>query len=266
MILLYSGTPGSGKSFHAVQRIYYLLRNRKNVICNFDINLNACKKNFFQYWLSHIFKKDIKGHRRLGKFVYKNNMELTPFFLKQYARENHNRKKEGQTTVIIDECGIMFNPRSFAQKDRMEWIEFFSLHRHYGYDFILISQTDRMIDRQIRGFVEYEHKHRKVNNYGLFGIIVRLLTFSTFFVDVKVWYGLREKIGSEWIRYNHRISSLYDTMYLENEDDTDSVPDEETDAPPRTGDEVRGGPVEDGAPAPSPDTPISVCSLSLSDD
>lgn len=255
MITLYSGTPGSGKSFHAAERIFYLLRGRKNVICNIPINEKACKQNLFHYWVSKILRKEVVGRREIGHFIYKNNMELTPAFLIEYAKKNHNRKKEGQTTVVIDECGIMFNPRTFSQSDRLEWIQFFSLHRHYGYNFILISQSDRMIDRQIRSFVEYEHRHRKANNFGLGGMILHLLTMSTFFVDVKLWYGLREKVGVDWIRYSGRIASVYDTMYLGNLDDEPcDTSEQEEDAPTDTGDEGRGGPVPDGAvlsPAPA---------------
>lgn len=267
MIVLYSGTPGSGKSFHATQKIYYLLRGKKNIICNYDINLFNCKLSFWQYWLSKIsfLKPYIKGHKRLGKFIFKNNVDLTPEYLIDYARENHNRKKEGQTTVVIDECGIMFNPRTFAQSDRLKWIQFFSVHRHYGFDFILISQSDRMLDRQIRAFVEYEHRHRKVNNFGIIGCLISLFTMSTFFIDVKLWYGLREKVGAEWIRYNSRIASLYDTMFLESEDlvkddQTTDVPDRQGGASPRAGD--TGGPAEGGAlPSPVPDQPDVVCTL-----
>lgn len=267
MILLYSGTPGSGKSFHATQKIYYLLRRKKNVICNYNVNLSVCAMNFFQYWLSRIgfLKPYIKGHKRLGKFEFKNNTELTPDYLIEYARKYHNRKKEGQTTVIIDECGIMFNPRTFAQEDRLKWIQFFSLHRHYGYDFILISQSDRMLDRQIRAFIEYDHRHRKANNFGFGGILISLFTMSTFFVDVKLWYGLREKVGADWIRYSRRIASLYDTMFLDSEDlvkddQITDVPDEQGGASLRAGD--TGGPAESGAlPSPSPDQPDFVCTL-----
>lgn len=267
MILLYSGTPGSGKSFHATQKIYYLLRRKKNVICNYNVNLSVCSMNFFQFWLSRIsiLKPYIKGHKHLGKFEFKNNFELTPEFLIEYARKNHNRKKEGQTTVVIDECGIMFNPRTFAQADRLKWIQFFSVHRHYGYDFILISQSDRMLDRQIRSFLEYEHRHRKINNFGLFGLLVRLFTMSTFFVDVKLWYGIREKVGAEWIRYSSRVASLYDTMFLESEDHSGEtqaldVPDSQGDTSPRAGD--AGGPAEGGVlPSPVPDQPDVRCSL-----
>lgn len=248
MITLYSGTPGSGKSFHAAQRIFYLLRGRKNVICNIPINEKVCRQNLFHYWFSKVLRKEVVGRRKTGHFIYKNNMELTPAFLIEYAKKNHDRKKEGQTTVVIDECGIMFNPRTFCQADRLEWIQFFSLHRHYGYNFILISQSDRMIDRQIRSFVEYEHRHRKANNFGLGGVVLHFLTMSTFFVDVKMWYGLREKVGVDWIRYSGRIASVYDTMYLDDLDqERPEPPGQEEDTPTETGDEGRGGPVPDGA-------------------
>ena len=34
---------------------------------------------------------------------------------------------------------------------------------------ILIAQFDRMLDRQIRSVIEYEHIHRKVKNIGVWG-------------------------------------------------------------------------------------------------
>ena len=60
MIALYSGTPGSGKSFHTCEDIYYALRwQKKNVIANFPI-------------------KPIKKQK--GRFVYKKNDQLTNIF------------------------------------------------------------------------------------------------------------------------------------------------------------------------------------------
>ena len=44
MIWLYSGTPGSGKSFHAARDVYYRLRKKrgfKYVIANFAISANT---------------------------------------------------------------------------------------------------------------------------------------------------------------------------------------------------------------------------------
>lgn len=258
MIELYSGTPGSGKSFHATEKIYYRLRAGKNVICNYDISINACRQNFFQYWGTRLFKRNVLGSKSIGSFEYHSNNDLTVEYLKEYARKHHKSRKEGQTLVVIDECGIMFNPRTFAQGDRLKWIEFLSLHRHYGYDFILISQSDRMLDRQIRAFIEYEHRHRKANNFGFGGMLISLLTHSTFFVDVKLWYGLREKVGCDWLRYSGRIASLYDTMYLEEEaEETNDTQELDSSS---MGD--KGGPSED---EPNSCKPISKCSLPFTD-
>ena len=41
MIYMYTGTPGSGKSYHVAKEIYWNLRHGRNVIANFDINYDA---------------------------------------------------------------------------------------------------------------------------------------------------------------------------------------------------------------------------------
>ena len=58
--------------------------------------------------------------------------------------------------VIIDECQIIFNCRDFGRKDRGAWVTLFSQHRKLGFNFILITQNDRMLDKQIRALVETE--------------------------------------------------------------------------------------------------------------
>lgn len=224
MIHLYSGTPGSGKSFHATEKIFYRLRNRGNVIANYPINLENCASSLFGYWL-HRFFKTYKPHlRKLGQFYYVDNTQLTVSYLKEYARKNHKPNKEGQTLVVIDECGIMFNPRTFSQSDRLEWIQFFSMHRHYGYDFILISQSDRMVDRQIRSFFEYEHKHRNVGHFKLFGRLLALFCGGSLFIDVTTFYCLREKVSSDFFRFSKRIASLYDSYALYDVSEKEDTP------------------------------------------
>ena len=133
MINLFSGTPGSGKSLYAT---YYLIRELKTgrgVIANFAIN-------------EDFFKKPVN-------FLYRDNSELTVPFLVQYSKDNHIPNKEHQTTVIIDEAGVKFNVRDWDVKDRIQWIKFFTLHRKLGYDFILISQFDKMLSVSIRALI-----------------------------------------------------------------------------------------------------------------
>lgn len=215
MIKLFSGTPGSGKSFHVADIIYHRLRFKKNFICNFDINLEIVSLKHFSYFKKTIFKsnKNLK-YKKIGKFTHITNEKLTVDYLIDYAKNNHVYGKENQCTLIIDECGQMFNPREWDRKDRQKWIDFFQLHRKLGYDVILISQSDRLIDRQIRAFVEYEVKHRKINNYKLFGAILGVFSGGSLFGCITYWYGVREKISFEMLRFNKRISKIYDTFFI----------------------------------------------------
>lgn len=195
MIYLYSGTPGSGKSLHCARTVYYTLLRNKPVISNFDIN-----------------KKFVRNG---DKFIYKDNDELTPEFLINYSRSYFEKRsvKEGELLLIIDECQMMFNARDWSKSNRDGWNKFFQVHRHYGYDIILIAQFDRMIDRQIRSLIEYEYIHRKLTNYGWRGILLSCLMLSPrLFVSVKMWYPMREKIGSEFFKAKKRYYRLYDTF------------------------------------------------------
>lgn len=191
MIYFYSGTPGSGKSLHVARDIYIRLnRNKKypNVIANFMIN-----------------EKMIKSKK--AKFIYKDNSELTADFLLNYALKNHKLGVENQTLVVVDECSVIWNSRSWMKDaDRMEWLKFFVQHRKLGYNFILISQNDRQVDRQIRSLFEYEVKHRKVNNFK----VGRLLPIPTF-AAITYWYGVNERLGVEFFTYRKKWSKFYDS-------------------------------------------------------
>ena len=118
---------------------------------------------------------------------------------------------------------MMFNARDWNKADRSGWNKFFQVHRHLGYDVILIAQFDRMIDRQIRSLIEYEYIHRKVTNMGWRGILLSLLMFSPkLFVSVKVWYPMKEKVGSEFFKAKKKYYRLYDT-YLSFEKEINSA-------------------------------------------
>lgn len=192
MIEFYSGTPGSGKSLHVAQRIYNkILFKKEDVIANFDINVDMLNK---------------KKKKKRGRFTYVENNKLSPSYFIEYYKKYHKTNKEGQTLVIIDECQIMFNSRNWQDKQRLEWINFFTQHRKFGFNFILVSQFDRLIDRQIRALFEYEVIHRKVNNFK----IGMLLPFKMF-VAISRWYNAKERIGAEYFIYKNKYGKLYDS-------------------------------------------------------
>lgn len=220
MIYLYSGTPGSGKSLHTAKDIISKLKRKHRVIANFPVDLDYIRSTSVKRVLDKVIslfklKIDLKGNfeRNIGQFVYRDNSEMTVNFLVEYAKKNHAYGKEGQTLLIIDECSILFNPRDFLRKDRDTWIKFFQHHRKLGYNVILIAQNDRLIDRQIRAFIEYDIKHRKANNFGSIGVLFTLVGIKLF-VAVTYWYGVREKCGAEFFTFNKGLSKIYDSYAM----------------------------------------------------
>ena len=202
MIYLYTGTPGSGKSLDTARMIKGQLALKHPVICNFPIN-----------------KKEV---RNADLFYYKQNEELTVDYLTAFAKEyfGNKRVKESQITLVIDECQMLFNARDWSKGDRAGWNKFFQIHRHFGFDVVLVTQFDSMIDKQIRSLVEYEIIHRKISNYGFKGYLLQLLFLApSLFVRVKVWYPMKEKVDSTFFRGNKKLFKLYDTFALSFDDD-----------------------------------------------
>lgn len=192
MISLFSGTPGSGKSLHVAKEIRDRAILGKPTIANFPTNLIKYKR---------------------ADFTYCPNDEMTPDFLIRYSQryfQNH-RFKEGAIVVVIDECQLIFNAREWQQTGRAQWLSFFTQHRKYGYNIVLIAQFDRMIDRQIRSLIEYEYIHRKASNYGIGGIIFSLVSGGNLFVAVQMWYPLKARIGSEFFHARKKYWSIYDS-------------------------------------------------------
>ena len=194
MIWLYTGTPGSGKSYHAVYDIVKKLKQteKNRVIANFGLNFDNQRKKY---------KKQMYNN-----FIYLDNSEMTVDFLVDFAIKNHEIGVENQTLVVIDEAQIIFNSRTWniEHDNRMRWIKFFSQHRKFGYNFILVTQFDRMIDRQIRSLVEYEVSHMKINSYFAF------LPFVVF-LCVERWYGQKMKIRSYTLLLKKKIYECYNS-------------------------------------------------------
>lgn len=197
MIELYSGTPGSGKSLHLARKVRDCLKFSCPVIGTFHINKQMLWKN------------------SPYPYTYINIYDLTPQFLLDYYENNKRYLKkgvEGSFLLVIDECQRIFNSRTWQENNnRNDWITFFAEHRHFGFNVILVSQMDRMIDRQIRGLLEYNYLHRKVDSMGFAGKIMSF--FIGNFCVVKTWYAIKGyNLGSEFIRGNKKLYNFYDTF------------------------------------------------------
>lgn len=215
MLYFYTGTPGSGKSLHMASVIYDAICRGINVIANFEINESYFsgfrhpeKLGTFVYVNNRDFLEnaytsrksydpvrecDFKGTVPEGRYTYLDG-------LYSYAENFHKQDRKGrfvehQTLLVFDECQELFNNRSWARKDRLEWIAFFREHRKYGYDVYLISQDDKVIDKQLRAVLQYRVEHRCVKNYKLGGRILSFLRGGSLFVWIMSNYQIKGKEG-----------------------------------------------------------------------
>lgn len=202
MIDLYTGTPGSGKSVHLMERIKaWITRFDCPVVANFEIDAWSLRA------------------RKWGGFLYLDNENVCPenmyLISEEYRRKRKwERMREDQIFLIIDECQLLFNAREWQSADRKEWLRFFTQHRKLGYRVVLCCQYDQMIDKQVRALIEYEYLHRKVKNIGKAGAIMDFLAGGNLHVVVKIYKPLNTKVGSEFFRAKASLYRLYDTYKI----------------------------------------------------
>lgn len=197
MIYLYSGTPGSGKSLHMARNIFRYLNQRKDclVICNFEINLDKIKHP--------------------ERFIYLSNDKLkSPDLVVEHITDFYkdHKLKENSVMIFLDEAQVLFNARSWNAKGRSDWNVFFSQHRKYGVLCYLVAQFDEMLDKQVRLLVEYQVIHRKVTNFGIFGLLIKLFCFGDVFLGIETWYQIKEITNRDFFKARKKYYSLYDTF------------------------------------------------------
>lgn len=203
MIYFYCGVPGSGKSLHAVMDICRWLRSGRDVIsCRLDVDVGAIKpkKNkplgHFSFFPTDTFLHNDFYPRNRSDVRLKEYSYIAGLY--GYANNYHRRKKDGtfyehQTLLVFDECQDIWNSRTWNRSDRLDWCHFFQLHRHYGFDVIMISQSDTFVDKQIRAILQEKVYHRSFAGYKVLGKVVALLCGGTCFIAVHSLYGMAKK-------------------------------------------------------------------------
>lgn len=199
MLLAYTGTCGSGKTYHAAAVAWERLRYGHPVVTNMSLDLpNKKRKKPYPYYYIDIY-------------------EMTPAKLREISEEvrvSHGWEyvREDYITLIIDEAQLIFNCREWDAKGRKEWTAFIQQHRKYGYKIILVTQYIKMIDTQMRSLMEYNVIHRKCSNFGIKGLAISWLLLSpTLFVCVRMWAVTGDRIDCELLRYSRRIGRIYNT-------------------------------------------------------
>jgi zona occludens toxin len=140
LIYLYSGVPGAGKTLHATEMGLRAQARPGGTIANYAVT-------------------------RPRRWWYVDEDQMTPELLRDHAERYHVVGRESQGLVIVDEAHRLLNSRAGwnegpeEQRKRRELLRFFSEHRHFGYDVILVAQADLMLDKQVRFLIELEVQH-----------------------------------------------------------------------------------------------------------
>lgn len=123
MISMYFGNPGSGKTTLACKILFQ----------------EQLKGNYDHYYANFETKlAEYNSLENLGHWTFPKN-----------------------SLVVIDEAGIEYNSRKYKTMDQ-KLIEWLKLHRHYGCDVIVISQSWEDVDITIRRLVSQLYYIKKI--------------------------------------------------------------------------------------------------------
>lgn len=208
MLQTYSGTPGSGKSYHVVKDMITHLKMGGVVVTNLELDRNALLKY-------HNSLNDTILDERL---IVLPNSSITPRLLFNISFQH--RKNKLPRLLVIDEAGDLFNTREWNNANRPAWLKFFRMHRHLQYNCILVSQHRKMLDKQIQWLFDTDVQHRNIREFGFLGWLLHLL-FPRLFIAVSVYVPLNSKSGSTWVWLKDKYANCYDTYTLENIKDGD---------------------------------------------
>lgn len=219
MITIIQGTPGSGKSSVATVDMLEFLMSGGAVACNYNLIPN------WHYKLADLntkvkwgFKDRDEVARSYWDRAFRIGTADTIFELSDRLKDittdykGTNALGEGRGRLYLDESQLLFNSRNW--KDNYEFIEFFTQHRKLGWDVYLIAHTADMIDKQIRGLIEYETRLRNMQKVKILGLFP-VTPFPTFLAITR-YAGISAGAGQIAYRRAYTLrkaySSLYDSM------------------------------------------------------
>jgi len=138
MIILFTGRPGSGKTYRAVEALLSDKHTGKYFIFH---NIDSLKESLIE---DGTF---IKNFTTIPDFLtFAKQQEISEWVKSQYSRS---------MLIIIDEAQDYFQKRT---QDHQKWL---SWHRHMGQDIWLITQNKERLDKDYIHLAEYECRAKR---------------------------------------------------------------------------------------------------------
>lgn len=152
-----SGKPGGGKSYEAVVShiLPIVTKDKRKVVTNLPLNIDRFCAVYGEFCRDLIEVVDGQFHNYGGE---------RPFSKKDHylQYENWENEKGQKVYFFIDECHLAM-PTQGTEK---ELTEFFSMHRHYGFDIMLITQNFRKVNRDIKDMIVNHYRAIKKSMMG----------------------------------------------------------------------------------------------------
>jgi hypothetical protein len=213
VILALQGTPGSGKSSVAVADMAEFLLDGGVVATNFSLTpdwLDLICSASYKY--SRMSSDNRDAYRRsMYSRAFKIGTPRSVMELGPRLKELFKGKKmrEGLGRLYLDESQLLFNSRDWEKNKG--FIEFFTQHRKLRWDVYLVTHTLDMIDKQIRGLVEYETRLRNLQNVKLLGMIP--LAWKPAFVAITRYAGISAGAGEIYNRRLYTLNPIFKNLY-----------------------------------------------------
>jgi len=150
MIIGFAGTPGSGKTYEAVEKILDNLQWGRVVYTNIDgITDPLC----LEMIKSYCGLSDLALKKQLHRL---EDDQLADFWM----------HVQPGSLIVLDEVQKVFGSREWQTAKNNAFASWASTHRHNGFDVVLISQAVERIDSAVRALLEWTYVFRKVNFFG----------------------------------------------------------------------------------------------------
>lgn len=226
MITLLTGSPGHGKSYTMVREIEAAVAKGIPVATNIPLRedwseVMARRHTLFGRW------RHKARERKAAEFA--RHVVVSDDFDK-LLRVRLAGTKEGRGLMVLDEAQRWMNARGWdnavnpdgtimkraeALVARMKVLNSLSGHRHYGWNVILATQSDKAIDIQARELYEYHSEVRNMRKLPWIGIFIR---FNLFLRTTRWNDRTKSRAGISTYWLSKSLARLYDTHILQKTD------------------------------------------------
>ena len=157
-----AGKPGGGKSYEAVKNhIIPAIKNNRRVVTNLPLNI--------EHFVS-VYGEHVRDLIVIVQYDYHEYGSQKPFSrVEDWLSHQDWKNEKGQGVLFaIDEAHLSLPSR--MQKgsgvDITKVLEFLSMHRHYGFDVLLITQNFKKIHADIRDMIQLVYRCIKKSMFG----------------------------------------------------------------------------------------------------